>query len=315
MGYQQLTEGLRYQIACLRDHGLSQARIAKQIGVHPSTVSRELRRHQCELGYQPQLAHQQAICRRRGSKKYRVPTETIDFVRLALAADWSPEQISEVGALLGCPVSHEWIYRYVAQDKANGGQLYRHLRQGRKRYRKGKNSKRSVIPNPVSIDERPAIVDERSRVGDWEVDTVQGKQGSGAIVSLLERKSRLYLVRYVPNKTASVVADAVIDMLTPYKEQVHTITADNGSEFVDHERVSAALKAQVYFAHPYCAWERGQNENSNGLLRQYVPKGSDLSQVTPEALSAFERRLNLRPRKCLGFKQPQVIFDQLCKAA
>ncbi len=315
MGYQQLTEGLRYQIACLRGHGLSQARIAKQIGVHPSTVSRELRRHQCELGYQPQLAHQQAICRRRGSKKYQVPTETIDFVRLALAADWSPEQISEVGALLGCPVSHEWIYRYVAQDKANGGQLYRHLRQGRKRYRKGKNSKRSVIPNPVSIDERPAIVDERSRVGDWEVDTVQGKQGSGAIVSLLERKSRLYLVRYVPNKTASVVADAVIDMLTPYKEQVHTITADNGSEFVDHERVSAALEAQVYFAHPYCAWERGQNENSNGLLRQYVPKGSDLSQVTPEALSAFERRLNLRPRKCLGFKQPQVIFDQLCKAA
>lgn len=167
----------------------------------------------------------------------------------------------------------------------------------------------------MSIDERPAIVDERSRVGDWEVDTVQGTQGSGAIVSLLERKSRLYLVRYAPNKTASVVADAVIDMLTPYKEQVHTITAENGSEFVDHERVSAALEAQVYFAHPYCAWERGQNENSNGLLRQYVPKGSDLSQVTPEALSAFERRLNLRPRKCLGFKQPQVIFDQLCKAA
>ena len=144
------------------------------------------------------------------------------------------------------------------------------------------------FPNPVSIDERPAIVNERSRVGDWEVDTVLGKQGSGAIVSLLERKSRLYLVQYVPSKTASAVADTIISMLKPYQAHVHTITADNGSEFVEHERVAAELEAQVYFAHPYSAWERGQNENSNGLLRQYVPKGSDLSVVTAEA-PAFSR--------------------------
>ena len=315
MRYQQLTEGLRYQIAFLRDHGLSQARIAKQIGVHPSTVSRELRRNRDEQGYLPQFAHQRAIARRRTSQKCSLPADTIEFVRMALAADWSPEQVSGVGKLIHCPVSHEWIYRYVAQDKAHGGTLYRHLRQGHKRYRRGRNSKRSVIPNPVSIDERPAIVDERSRVGDWEVDTVQGKQGSGAIVSLVERKSRLYLVRYVPNKTARAVADEIIDMLTPYKKHVHTITADNGSEFVEHERISAALEAQVYFAHPYCSWERGQNENSNGLLRQYVPKGSDLSQVTREALSAFEKRLNFRPRKCLEFRQPQTVSDELLKAA
>ena len=315
MKYQQLTEGLRYQIACLRDHGLTQACIAKQLGVHPSTISRELRRNRDEQVYQPQQAHQQALARRRESQKRCLPPDTIDFVRMALAADWSPEQISGVGERIDCPVSHEWIYRYVARDKANGGTLYRHLRQGHKRYRKGRNSKRSVIPNPVSIDERPAIVDERSRLGDWEVDTVLGKQGSGAIVSLVERKTRLYLVRYVPGKTASAVADAVISMLKPYKAHVHTITADNGSEFVEHERVAAALEAQVYFAHPYCSWERGQNENSNGLLRQYVPKGSDLSLVTVEALSAFERRLNFRPRKCLGFRQPQMVFDELFKAA
>lgn len=315
MTYQQLTQGLRYQIACLRDHGLTQARIANQLAVHPSTISRELRRNRDEQGYLPHQAHQRAIARRQASKKYRIPAATVDFVHMVLGADWSPEQISGVGELIDCPVSHEWVYRYVAQDKANGGTLYRHLQQGHKRYRRGKNSKRSVIPNPVSIDNRPTVVDECSRLGDWEADTVQSKQGTGAIVSQVERKSRLYLVQYVPGKTASAVADAIIDMLSPYKTHVHTITADNGSEFVEHERVSAALEAQVYFAHPYCSWERGQNENSNGLLRQYVPKGSDLSLVTAEMLAAFEKRLNFRPRKCLGFKQSQVVFEALLKAA
>jgi len=315
MRYQQLTEGQRYQIACLRDHGLSQAMIAKELGVHPSTISRELRRNRSEQGYHPGDAHQRATQRRCSGNKYRVPTDTLFFVRMALVADWSPEQISAVSKRIACPVSHEWIYRFVAQDKANGGKLYRHLRQGHKRYRKGQNAKRSVIPNPVSIDERPAIVEERSRLGDWEVDTVLGKQGSGAIVSLAERKSRLYLVQYVPAKTATAVGDAIIRMLEPYKAHVHTITADNGSEFVEHERVAAALEAKVFFAHPYCSWERGLNENSNGLLRQYVPKGSDLSLVSPQALLAFERRLNLRPRKCLGFRQPKVVFDELRQAA
>jgi len=131
---------------------------------------------------------------------------------------------------------------------------------------------------------------------------------------LAERKSRLYLVQYVPPKTAAV-GDAIIRMLEPYKAHVHTITADNGSEFVEHERVAAALDATMYFAHPYCSWERGLNENSNGLMRQYVPKGSDLSLVSPEALPAFERRLDLRPRKFLGFRQPQVVFDELRQAA
>ena len=315
MRYHQLTEGQRYQIACLHDHGLSQAMIARKVGVHPSTISRELRRNRCAQGYQPAETHQSATLRRCSSSKYRVPEDTLIFVTMALAADWSPEQISSVCRRIGCPVSHEWIYRYVAQDKANGGKLFRHLRQGHKRYRKGQNAKRCVIPNPVSIDERPAIVDSRSRLGDWEVDTVSGKQGSGAIVTLAERKSRLYLVQYVPAKTAAAVADAIICMLEPYKAHVHTITADNGSEFVEHERVAKVLNAQFYFAHPYSAWERGLNENSNGLLRQYVPKGSDLSQLSPDELSAFERRLNLRPRKCLDFRQPQIVFDELRQVA
>lgn len=139
---------------------------------------------------------------------------------------------------MGMPVSHEWIYRYVATDKAQGGKLYKALRQGHKRYRRGVNSKRCVIPDPRSIDERPAVVETRERFGDWEVETVLGKHGTGALVTLAERKSRMYLVRKVAAKRAVDVIDGVIDMLRPYADYVHTITADNGAEFVDHKVIS-----------------------------------------------------------------------------
>ncbi len=315
MKYQQLTEGQRYQISCLSTHGYSQAHIARELNVHRSTISRELRRNRGKQDYQPEQAHQLALRRRYDSGKYRVSEDTALFVRMTLLADWSPEQISALSKRIGYPVSHEWIYRYVASNKAQGGKLYKHLRQGHKRYRKGQQSKRCVIPNRVSIDERPSIVDERSRFGDWEVDTVMGKQGTGAIVTLAERKSRLYLVQKVSAKTANEVADAMIAMLAPYKKFVQSITSDNGSEFVGHERVSEALDTKIYFAHPYCSWERGLNENFNGLLRQYVRKGSDLTQVTDNMLALYQSKLNLRPRKCLDYRQPQVVFNELMKAA
>ena len=313
MGYKQLIEGQRYQIQAYLQQGFSQSQIARQIGVNKSTVCRELRRNRLCDEYQPGVAQELAFERRQEASKYRIPEQTREYVEMMLTEDWSPEQIAQVGKRIGHPVSHEWIYRYVARNRAWGGQLYRHLRQGHKRYRKGKQSKRSVIPSPVYIDDRPAIVEERSRVGDWEVDTVMGKQGCGAIVSLAERKSRLYLVRKLPSKNASDVADAMIDMLKPYP--VLTITADNGSEFVEHQRVAESLDAEFYFAHPYASWQRGQNENSNGLLRQYVPKGTDLRKVTDEQLQAYQNRINLRPKKCLGFKQPLVVFNQLISAA
>ena len=159
------------------------------------------------------------------------------------------------------------------------------------------------------------MVEERGRFGDWEVDTVLGKQGTGAIVSLAERQSRLYLIRKVPARRADDVKKAIIGLLWRYRKHVHSITADNGSEFCEHEAVAHCLKTEVYFANPYSAWERGLNENSNGLLRQYIPKGTDLRQVTDTQLNAIQQRINLRPRKCLGYRQPAVVFEELRQAA
>ncbi|HIF9086907.1 TPA: IS30 family transposase, partial [Photobacterium damselae] len=158
------------------------------------------------------------------------------------------------------------------------------------------------------------IVNSRERFGDWEIDTVLGKHGSGAIVTLLERKSRFYLAKKVSSKSAEEVTKATIEMLMPYKEHVHTITADNGREFAGHQEISDALETKFYFAHPYSSWERGANENANGLLRQYVKKGTDLKTVTDEDIQFAQSRINNRPKKCLGFKQPAVIFKQMAMA-
>lgn len=315
MSYQQLTEGKRYQISALLAEGYSQAAIARALGVHPSSISRELARNGSEKGYEPEQAQQFATNRKKSAVKYKVSQTAIIFAELMLEKQWSPEQISKVGGRIGLSLSHEWIYQYVAQDKANGGKLYKNLRQGHKRYRKGKHKKRSPIVNAVSIDERPKIVETRERLGDWEADTVIGKQGTGVFVTLAERKSRFYLIKRVDSKHADVVKEALIEMLSPYRKNVHTITFDNGGEFAEHEAVANALDAKAYFAHPYSSWERGLNENFNGLLRQYFPKGMDLSNVSEEEVKAVQERLNLRPRACLEYKQPKVAFEKLRQAA
>lgn len=315
MSYQQLTEGKRYQISALLVQGYSPAAIARAVKIHRSTVYRELKRNSDQNVYEPESAHQKALRRRTSSHKRRVSELVVQYVEMTLSWLWSPEQISGIGKLIGLPVSHEWVYRHIAADKVSGGKLYRCLRQGHKRYRKGRNSKRSAIPEPLSIDERPAIVDARTRFGDWEIDTVLGKHGTGALVTLAERKSRLYLVRRVDSKRATDIRDAVIAMLAPYADHVHTITADNGSEFVEHQAIAKALKTKFYFAHPYSSWERGLNENFNGLLRQFIPKGTDLRLITDEDVRRVEKNLNLRPRKCLGFRQPEVVFREYLQAA
>lgn len=315
MSYQQLTEGRRYQISALLELGISASEIANTVKCHRSTVYRELKRGGNKNKYCPKDAHARSVRKRRDARKYKIPQERIEFIRLLLETDWSPEQISNVLTRAGSPVSHEWIYRLVASDKRQGGKLYRHLRQGHKRYRRGRNEKAPAIKNAVSIDERPPIVDSRTRFGDWEIDTVLGKHGTGAIVTILERKSRFYLVKKVPSKSANDVTKATIEMLRPYKEFVHTITADNGREFAGHEEVARELEAEVYFAHPYSSWERGANENANGLLRQYVKKGTDLGTVTEDDIQFAQSRINYRPRKCLGFKQPAVVFEKMAVAA
>lgn len=315
MNYQQLTEGRRYQISGLLEQGISVPEIANTVKCHRSTIYRELKRSGKEEQYLPDRAHQLAVVRRRQARKYRIPQPRIDFVELLLTIDWSPEQISNVLTRAGAKVSHEWIYRFVARNKRHGGKLFRHLRQGHKRYRRGKKEKAPAIKNAVSIDERPEVVESRERFGDWEIDTVLGKQGTGAVVTILERKTRFYLTKKVPSKSAKDVTKTTIEMLLPYKQFVHTITADNGREFAGHEEIAEALEAEVYFAHPYSSWERGANENANGLLRQYVKKGTDLRTVSDGDINRAQQRINYRPKKCLGFKQPAVIFKEMIEAA
>jgi len=175
----------------------------------------------------------------------------------------------------------------------------------------GQYDRRGKLPNRVSIEERPQLVEQRERLGDWEVDTLVGKGHRGALVSLVERKSRYTLLQPVTQRLANLVADATISLLHPFADVVHTITGDNGKEFAEHVRIAETLKANFYFAHPYSAWERGTNENTNGLLRQYFPKKTDFSKVAQSETKVAVDRLNHRPRKCLDFKSPfEVFFDQ-----
>ena len=312
MVYTQLTQEQRYQIYALLKMGHNQTEIATVIGKHKSTVSRELRRNKGLRGYRPKQAHSQALNRRNHGQK-RITEEWWQLIEMQLRLDWSPEQVS--GWLQRhheVRISHEWIYQHILADKQAGGDLYRHLRcQKKRRKRYGSYDRRGRIPNQTSIENRPAIVDERTRIGDWEVDTIIGKRHRQAIVTLTERKSRFSLLAKVNQRTADQVGDAVIELLQPLADRLHTLTADNGKEFADHERISSHLQADFFFAHPYAAWERGANENMNGLIRQYIPKTQVFTAVTDNHLMWIMNRLNHRPRKCLDFLSPfEVFFDQ-----
>ncbi|MCL4410550.1 MAG: IS30 family transposase [Gammaproteobacteria bacterium] len=311
MSYRQLTEGQRYQISLLLSEKFSLRKIAEKLDVSPSTVSRELRRNSVTSGcYEPSKAHQKTSKRRAQGRKRGICKRTVIAVELFLSADWSPEQIAAVCKLIGRPVSHEWIYSHIIRDFRRGGELHQHLRHRLKRYRKRIHKQRGRIVDRRSIHDRPEIVGTRERYGDWEIDTVIGKRGTGVIVTALERKSRFYVTRKVFSKNANEVADALIEMLQPFQSLVHTITADNGLEFAEHKRIAKALDADVYFADPYASYQRGANENANGLLRQYVPKGTSLRTLTNDLLAKIQQRINHRPRKVLGLKQPDVIFKE-----
>jgi IS30 family transposase len=309
MNYTQLTQEQRYQISALLKMGHNRTEIAAVIGKHKSTISRELGRNKGQRGYRPNQAHQKALHRRNRSHK-RILGETWELIETKLRLDWSPEQVSGwLKRYHAIQVSHEWIYQHILADKQAGGDLYRHLRcQKKRRKRYGSYDRRGKIPNRVSIDERPAIVEERTRIGDWEVDTIIGKRHRQAIVTLTERKSRFSLLAKVNQRTADKVGDAVIELLQNVVDRVHTLTADNGKEFAYHERIAHALQADFFFAHPYAAWERGSNENMNGLIRQYIPKKCDFKIIDETAVEFIMDRLNNRPRKCLDFMSPLEMF-------
>ena len=310
MNYTQLTREQRYQIYALIKGTHNHSQIAAIIGCHKSTISRELRRNCGAHGYYPNQAHQQARCRQRQSHGPRISADTWRQVELLLGQQWSPEQIHGRLQLEGRrTVSPERIYLYIYADKRRGGSLHRHLRsQKKQRKRYGGYLRRGQIPNRTGIEQRPTIVASKRRFGDWEADTIIGARHQGAILSLVERKSKLTRLHKLASKAATEVKETSIALLAPLVDRVHTITVDNGKEFVQHEAITAALKAPIYFAHPHAAWERGLNENTNGLIRQYFPKKYDFARITNADVQLVAQLLNNRPRKTLGYRTPNEVF-------
>jgi len=309
MIYTQLTQGQRYQIKVLLDIGCNRTKIAQLIGVDKSTISRELHRNRGRRGYRPKQAQEKALERRKKKIQPNISAEIWQFVDVKLLQDWSPEQIAGWLKKEQLPtISPEWIYQYVYADKRAGGALHKHLRcQKKRRKRYGKYDRRGIIPARKSIEVRPEAVDLRERLGDWESDTIIGKRHQGAVLTLTERKSRFTLIRKVTQRSAEMVAKNMLELLS-WVHHRKTITSDNGKEFAAHQMISKELSIDFFFAHPFSAWERGTNENANGLIRQYLPKERDLSTVSAQEEIMIMDHLNLRPRKCLDFMTPFEVF-------
>ncbi len=316
--YTRLTEEERYQIYEAVTEKRSHRKIAKQINKHHSTVSREVKRNRGLKGYRPKQAQEKAGERCWNKPRHRKLTPKVQsLISKNIKQEWSPDQIQGRLRSEGLPmVCATTIYSFIQQDKSAGGNLYKHLRH-KKSYKKrtGSPDARGQIIGRISIDERPPIVDEKVRIGDWEGDTVIGKGHKGVLVTLADRVSKKTLIAHVASKHASVVTNAIIKLLEPEKDYLHTITFDNGKEFAYHVQIKEALGAETYFAHPYHSWERGLNENHNGLIRQYLPKGMALDKVTSRIITKIQNRLNNRPRKLLGYKTPNEVYDAMRLAA
>ena len=304
MPYTHLSQIERYQISTMLACKQSAPEIAKELSRHVSTIRREIKRGTGERGYRPVQAQRKANERSLESRNAcQISPETWQAVDSLIRIEHSPEQIA--GQL---PVSHESVYQYIYNSSSV--ELRLHLRcqkKRKKRYGSG-YSLRGSIPNRRSIDERSPAVQARRCVGHWEADTVISKEHKGVLLTLVERKSGFLLVKLLPNKSAHAVSAAMIELLGPFKHMVSTITCDNGTEFAKHEAVDAALGCTTYFADPYCSWQRGTNENTNGLIRQYIPKIRCFDTVTHEEVQMIQDKLNHRPRKRLSFKTPDNIF-------
>lgn len=315
MGYKHLSLEERYYLGIAKKAGKTLTEIAQDLGRSQSSLSRELIRNTGKRGYRYQQAMRLAQERHALKNKHVKLTESVKGqINSSIRQDWSPEQVA--GRLKregGVSLHHETIYQYILRDKRAGGDLYKHLRHQNKTYRKRYGSPRNStgIPNRVDIDNRPEIANQRGRIGDWEADTIIGKNHKGAIVTLDERKSKLRLAAPLQGKKAQPVTEAMIKLLHPFREFVQTITFDNGKEFTGHEMIAEKLSCDTYFAKPYHSWERGQNENANGLLRQYFPKSMELIDVAAKAVIDAVDKLNDRPRKCLNFKTPYEVFEEI----
>jgi IS30 family transposase len=315
--YKHLTSYDRCQIYTLKQSGKSQAAISLILNVNQSTISRELRRNTGLRGYRFKQAH--ALATQRGSARgcgarVLVPALIAKIEDLLRQKQWSPQQISgRLKLQSGTKVSTETIYRHVWRDKKLGGTLYVNLRCSGKKYnkRKGLNSGRGMIPDRIDITQRPQIVADKTRLGDWELDSIIGAHHKGAITSMVERVSKLVRLALLATPSSAATKDAIIAKLSPLKAHVHTLTSDNGKEFAAHKIISSALESEFYFATPYHSWERGLNENTNGLVRQYFPKRLNFNTLTHSDVKKVEDLLNNRPRKTLNYLTPIEVFSQI----
>lgn len=305
-----LTRKQRYTICVMKNQGCSQKDIALTIGKDKSVVSRELKRN-CDMRskkYDDDLAHRKYQQRQRNKPKHIRFTEDIkQMVDELLNKDYSPEQIAGRAKIEKKPcVSPERIYQYVWKDKKEGGTICKHLRRRGRKYRKRGSAKdtRGIIKDRVDIDQRPAIVNEKQRLGDLEIDTVIGQNHKGALLTINDRVSSMTWIAKLDGKNADELAQKTIEVLNPYKNLLHTITADNGKEFAEHKTISSDLNVGFFFAKPYHSWERGANENMNGLIRQYFPKGTSFENISNTDVQRVQDILNNRPRKKLNFLTP-----------
>ena len=300
-------------IANMKQAGKTQNEIAQAVGCSQGTISKELSRNRSKRGYRPSQA--QRLATERKTQKRTRPRVMVgmikDEVEARLRIKHSPDQISKSLVLRDLYVSHETIYQHIANDRKAGGDLSLNLRiNGRRRYRRrSKIGRGEKIPNRVDIEKRPAVVSRRKRYGDWEADLIQGGAGSGFLLSVYERKSRIGRLHRLPDKSSAETMKAIVTVL--YGLKVSSITYDNGLEFARHELVNELLECESYFCKPYRSWEKGGVENYNGLVRQYFPKGHDFTTITPERLQEVENEINNRPRNVLAYQSPNDLLDHL----
>jgi IS30 family transposase len=313
VNYEHMNTEERYAVAAMRGQYIKISEIANRLGRHRSTIYRELKRNASahDGNYRASHACQKASGRQKRSKRnMRFKADDFQVVEQLIRKDLSPEQVTGRLALEGAPVmSHETIYKWIWKDKSEGGSLWKHLRGANKRRRKRYAAKdsRGRLSGKKMITERPAVVESRSRIGDWEIDTVHGTTKAG-VVTIVERRSGLVRIGKLERITKEQTEKRTIGLLLSDKSRVKTITADNGGEFHGYKRLERALDTSVFFALPHHAWERGTNENTNGLIRQYLPKGTPLDDLTQYTCTKIAKNLNNRPRKRLGFKTPSEIY-------
>jgi transposase, IS30 family len=327
MSYTHLSQKERYVISHLQ-YSFSKREIARRLGRHHSTISREFKRAKDRhplTTYYYDWSHPLALEKRRKPRHLRRQNNQrlVAYVEAKLRLEWSPEEIAN-RIRIDYPgdeqmrISHESIYRWVYLDSSVDGMLYQSLRRKRKKRRKQRRygTGRRFFADRVRIAQRPGVVATRQRFGDWEGDTLQGKPGTGCLATMIERKSRYLVAAKLENKKAATLTEKCVKAFGPIPRAMRqTLTVDNGSEFANFKDLEKKTRLTVYFADPYAAWQRGANENTNGLLRQYFPKGFDFSKADTETLAEAVRRLNNRPRKCLGYRTPHEVFWPMARGA